>query len=182
VLGIGTNELVIILIFAFLLFGPDKLPGMGRTIGRALRQFREAQEGFTQVVQSEVVDPLTDAMNEPAKGKSSKKAASSAKDDADIEEGGDAAQHVETFAERRERLKAERLKAEQAAAQKKDAAQEGEPDIDGKEAEVGVSTAKGTDTQKSPESPGEAKASDTDTSAAALYSLAPRKEDGDAHD
>ncbi|NLH91605.1 MAG: twin-arginine translocase TatA/TatE family subunit [Atopobium sp.] len=182
-LGIGTNELVIILIFAFLLFGPDKLPGMGRTIGRALRQFREAQEGFTQVVQSEVVDPLTDAMNEPAKGKSSKKAASSAKDDADIEEGGDAAQHVETFAERRERLKAERLKAEQAAAaQKKDAAQEGKPDTDGNEAEAGSPAAKDATTQKPPESPVEAKASDTDTSAAALYSLAPRKEDGDAHD
>jgi TatA/E family protein of Tat protein translocase len=182
VLGIGTNELVIILIFAFLLFGPDKLPGMGRTIGRALRQFREAQEGFTQVVQSEVVDPLTDAMNEPAKGKSSKKAASSAKDDADIEEGGDAAQHVETFAERRERLKAERLKAEQAAAQKKDAAQEGKSDSNGNEAEAGSPAAKDADAQKPPESPGEAKASDTDTSAAALYSLAPRKEDGDAHD
>ncbi len=176
-LGIGTNELVIILVFAFLLFGPDKLPGMGRTIGRALRQFREAQEGFTQVVQSEVVDPLTDAMNEPSKGKSSKKSASSAEDDADIEEDSDAEPHVETFAERRERLK-----AEQAAAQKKNAAQEGEPDIDGKEAEVGVSTAKGTDTQKSPESPGEAKTSDTNISAATLYSLAPRKEDGDAHD
>ena len=54
--GIGSNELLIILLFAFLLFGPDKLPGMGRTIGRALRQFREAQEGFTSVVQSEVVD------------------------------------------------------------------------------------------------------------------------------
>jgi sec-independent protein translocase protein TatB len=177
VLGIGTNELAIILIFAFLLFGPDKLPGMGRTIGRALRQFREAQEGFTQVVQSEVVDPLTDAMDKPAKG-TSKKAASSAEDDADIEEGGDAAQHVETFAERRERLKAEQA----AAAQKKDAAQEGKPDTDGNEAEAGSPAAKDATTQKPPESPVEAKASDTDTSAAALYSLAPRKEDGDAHD
>ena len=40
--GIGGTELVIILIFGFLIFGPDKLPSMGRTIGRALRQAVEA--------------------------------------------------------------------------------------------------------------------------------------------
>lgn len=57
--GIGSTELAIILVFGFLLFGPDKLPQMGRTIGRALRQFRETQEKLTSVVQSEVVDPMT---------------------------------------------------------------------------------------------------------------------------
>ncbi|WP_050342776.1 twin-arginine translocase TatA/TatE family subunit [Olsenella sp. oral taxon 807] len=62
--GIGETELVIIVTFAFLLFGPDKLPGMGRTIGRVLRQFRDAQEGFTKVVQSEVLDPLNEAMGD----------------------------------------------------------------------------------------------------------------------
>ena len=62
--GIGETELVIIVVFGFLLFGPDKLPGMGRTIGRMLRQFREAQEGFTEVVQTEVMDPLNNVMNE----------------------------------------------------------------------------------------------------------------------
>ena len=35
--GIGEAELVIIVTFAFLLFGPDKLPGMGRTIGRIIQ-------------------------------------------------------------------------------------------------------------------------------------------------
>ena len=43
VLGIGGTELAIILIFGFLIFGPDRLPAMGRTIGRALRQFRQAE-------------------------------------------------------------------------------------------------------------------------------------------
>ena len=51
--GIGETELLIIVAFGFMIFGPDKLPGMGRTIGRALRQFRQAQEGFTEVVQTE---------------------------------------------------------------------------------------------------------------------------------
>ena len=65
--GIGESELALILLFAFLIFGPDKLPGMGRTIGRALRQFRNAQEGFTQVVQTEIVDPATEAMSDAPK-------------------------------------------------------------------------------------------------------------------
>ena len=63
--GIGSTELVIILVFGFLLFGPDKLPQMGRTIGRALRQFRETQEKLTAVVQTEVVDPMAVAAKKP---------------------------------------------------------------------------------------------------------------------
>ena len=62
--GIGETELALILIFAFMIFGPDKLPGMGKTLGRALRQFRNAQEGFTQVVQTEIVDPAAEAMGD----------------------------------------------------------------------------------------------------------------------
>lgn len=73
--GIGEAELVIIVTFAFLLFGPDKLPGMGRTIGRVLRQFRDAQEGFTEVVQSEVIDPLNEAMGDAGAQNSTKRAA-----------------------------------------------------------------------------------------------------------
>ena len=56
--GIGEMEFIIILLFGFMLFGPDRLPGAGRTIGRALRQFRTAQEDFTKVVRTEFVDPM----------------------------------------------------------------------------------------------------------------------------
>lgn len=56
--GIGDQELIIIVLVAFMLFGPDKLPGMGRTIGRMLKQFRDAQEDFNQVVKTELVDPM----------------------------------------------------------------------------------------------------------------------------
>ena len=56
--GIGEAEFAIIVIFGFMLFGPDKLPGMGRTIGRALKQFRTAQEDLTKVVQTEMIDPM----------------------------------------------------------------------------------------------------------------------------
>ena len=67
--GISSTELVIIVIFGFLLFGPDKLPQMGRTIGRALRQFRETQEKMTSMVQAEVIDPMAAAANAPVKPK-----------------------------------------------------------------------------------------------------------------
>ena len=45
--GIGETELALIFLFVFLLFGPDKLPGIGRTVGRALRQMRAAQDNVT---------------------------------------------------------------------------------------------------------------------------------------
>ena len=111
VFGIGETELVLILLFAFLVFGPDKLPGMGRTLGRALRQFQNAQEGFNKVVRADLLDPAADALHEkPKRSEQLKNAAS----DADRED----ADHQETFAERRARLKEEREAAEKAAAEK----------------------------------------------------------------
>lgn len=113
--GIGETELALILIFAFMIFGPDKLPGMGKTLGRALRQFRNAQEGFTQVVQTEIVDPAAEAMGDK---KPNRKRSEEFEEDADIEggEGKPAAKRSETFAERKARLEAERRAAEVAAA------------------------------------------------------------------
>ena len=111
VFGIGETELVLILLFAFLVFGPDKLPGMGRTLGRALRQFQNAQEGFNKVVRADLLDPAADALHEkPKRSEQLKNAAS----DADRED----TDHQETFAERRARLKEEREAAEKAAAEK----------------------------------------------------------------
>lgn len=112
--GIGEGELAIIVVFGFLLFGPDKLPQMGRTIGRAIRQFRETQEKMTAVVQSEIIDPVSEAASAPVKPK--KTAATD--DDSDVDE--DAAETAapakkETFAERRARLAAEKAASEGAA-------------------------------------------------------------------
>lgn len=55
--GIGANELVIILIFGFIIFGPDKLPGMAKTIGQAIAKFRSAQAEMNKVIKTEVYDP-----------------------------------------------------------------------------------------------------------------------------
>ena len=114
VFGIGEGELAIIVVFGFLLFGPDKLPQMGRTIGRAIRQFRETQEKMTAVVQSEIIDPVSEAASAPVKPKK----AAAVDDDSDVDE--DAAETAtpakkETFAERRARLAAEKAASEGAA-------------------------------------------------------------------
>ena len=128
--GIGEGELAIIVVFGFLLFGPDKLPQMGRTIGRAIRQFRETQEKMTAVVQSEIIDPVSEAASAPVKPK---KAA--VDDDSDADE--DAAETAapakkETFAERRARLAAEKA-ASEGAAEGENAAEE--PATEGAEPE-----------------------------------------------
>jgi sec-independent protein translocase protein TatB/colicin import membrane protein len=52
VFGIGGFELFLILLFAFLIFGPDKLPAMAKTLGRAIAKFREAQEGMSEQLKS----------------------------------------------------------------------------------------------------------------------------------
>ena len=131
VFGIGEGELAIIVVFGFLLFGPDKLPQMGRTIGRAIRQFRETQEKMTAVVQSEIIDPVSEAASAPVKPKK----AAATDDDSDADE--DAAETAapakkETFAERRARLAAEKA-ASEGAAEGEGAAEETE--AEGAEAE-----------------------------------------------
>ena len=121
--GIREGELAIIVVFGFLLFGPDKLPQMGRTIGRAIRQFRETQEKMTAVVQSEIIDPVSEAASAPVKPK---KAAVDDDSDADEDAAGTAAPaKKETFAERRARLAAEKA-ASEAAAEGEGAAEESE--------------------------------------------------------
>lgn len=161
--GIGEGELAIIVVFGFLLFGPDKLPQMGRTIGRAIRQFRETQEKMTAVVQSEIIDPVSEAASAPVKPK---KAA--ADDDSDADE--DAAETAapakkETFAERRARLAAEKA-ASEGAAEGEGAAEESE--AEGAEAEPAAAAVE-------PEPAAEPEPEPAEPTTADLYARRPRK-------
>lgn len=164
--GIGEGELAIIVVFGFLLFGPDKLPQMGRTIGRAIRQFRETQEKMTAVVQSEIIDPVSEAASAPVKPK---KAA--VDDDSDADE--DAAETAapakkETFAERRARLAAEKA-ASEAAAKGEGAAEESEAEG----AEPAAATAAAVEPESATEPEPEPEPAEPTT--ADLYARRPRK-------
>lgn len=161
--GIGEGELAIIVVFGFLLFGPDKLPQMGRTIGRAIRQFRETQEKMTAVVQSEIIDPVSEAASAPVKPK---KAAVDDDSDADEDAVETAAPaKKETFAERRARLAAEKA-ASEAAAEGEGAAEESE--AEGAEAEPATATVESEPAAEPEPEPAEPTTAD-------LYARRPRK-------
>lgn len=164
--GIGEGELAIIVVFGFLLFGPDKLPQMGRTIGRAIRQFRETQEKMTAVVQSEIIDPVSEAASAPVKPKK----AAATDDDSDADE--DAAETAapakkETFAERRARLAAEKAASESAA--------EGEGAAEEAEAEGPEPAAAGSETAVAVEPAPAAEPEPAEPTTADLYARRPRK-------
>jgi Tat protein translocase TatB subunit len=55
VLGsLGFPEIAMILLVALLLFGPRKMPQIGKTIGRALAEFRRASNDFKRTIEDEV--------------------------------------------------------------------------------------------------------------------------------
>lgn len=52
--GIGGTELLIIAVFALLIFGPDKLPQLARTVGRFAREFRRYQDMMESTIRAEI--------------------------------------------------------------------------------------------------------------------------------
>lgn len=44
--GIGLPEMAVIFVVALLVFGPKKLPEIGRSLGKAIRGFQEASKDF----------------------------------------------------------------------------------------------------------------------------------------
>lgn len=164
--GIGEGELAIIVVFGFLLFGPDKLPQMGRTIGRAIRQFRETQEKMTAVVQSEIIDPVSEAASAPVKPKK----AAATDDDSDADEDATetaAPAKKETFAERRARLAAEKAASEGAAEGENAAEEPATEGADAGSADVAAESASTAEPEPEPE-PAEPTTAD-------LYARRPRK-------
>ncbi len=50
----GLPELGVILLIALVLFGPSKLPQIGKSVGKALREFRESSTEVTKAIQEGV--------------------------------------------------------------------------------------------------------------------------------
>ena len=92
--GIGGFELFIILLFGFLIFGPDKLPEIAKTVGTAISKFKKAQDEMSAVLKSEVMEAGAESDKKPKS-----KTSGSAED----------ASAVESFAERKARYDKERV-------------------------------------------------------------------------
>jgi sec-independent protein translocase protein TatA len=66
-LNIGPQELFIILVIALLVVGPQRLPALGRSIGRGLRELRKAQDEVKRTIQVNLDDePPTGSSATPA--------------------------------------------------------------------------------------------------------------------
>lgn len=59
--GIGGPELVFIFILALLIFGPKRLPQIGRTIGKGMAEFRRASTELQRAVNTQLEEPQTPA-------------------------------------------------------------------------------------------------------------------------
>jgi sec-independent protein translocase protein TatA len=51
--SIGFGEIVIVLLFALIIFGPKRLPEMGRTVGKGLKEFRKAAADLRQELETD---------------------------------------------------------------------------------------------------------------------------------
>lgn len=64
---LGTQELIVIFIVAFLVFGPKKLPELGRTLGKGIRELKEAMRGVRASIE-EAGDDVMEEMQEAKTG------------------------------------------------------------------------------------------------------------------
>ena len=66
---IGLQEMLVISVLALLVFGPSKLPELGRMVGRAMREFRRASDEFRSTVETNLhindPDPLPEIHSPP---------------------------------------------------------------------------------------------------------------------
>jgi TatA/E family protein of Tat protein translocase len=51
-LDIGFQEILVLMVIALIVFGPDKLPDLGRRLGRAMREFRRASDEFRTTIET----------------------------------------------------------------------------------------------------------------------------------
>jgi sec-independent protein translocase protein TatA len=76
IFGIGLPEMALIMTLALLIFGPKKLPEIGRSMGKAIRGFQEASKEFetefkkeAERIEKVVTDPPMQAKLEPPEPK-----------------------------------------------------------------------------------------------------------------
>jgi TatA/E family protein of Tat protein translocase len=53
-MGLGVSEVILILVIGLIVFGPRKLPELGKSLGQAMAQFRKASDEFKRTWEQEV--------------------------------------------------------------------------------------------------------------------------------
>jgi sec-independent protein translocase protein TatA len=61
--SVGPTELIIVLVIALLVLGPKRLPEVGRSVGRGMREFKDSISGVTRDEDEDDAKPL----KQPAK-------------------------------------------------------------------------------------------------------------------
>ncbi len=56
-LGVGPPELILILVIALVVFGPGKLPDLGKALGTSMREFRKATDEIQGAISLESAEP-----------------------------------------------------------------------------------------------------------------------------
>ena len=64
--GIGIPELILILIVGLIVFGPSKLPEVGRAVGKGLREFKKASSALQATLNAPDPEPHPTATDNPA--------------------------------------------------------------------------------------------------------------------
>lgn len=72
VFGVGLPEMILIMVLALLVFGPKKLPEIGRSLGKAIRGFQEASKEFetefkreAERIEKTVTEPMKASLENP---------------------------------------------------------------------------------------------------------------------
>lgn len=134
--GIGGFELFLIILFGFLIFGPDKLPEIAKTVGMAINKFKKAKDEMDGVIREEVFDPTADEpFKNPAKVIDRAHGV--------VKEKVARAEHEETFAERKARYDREREERKKRA----EIDQQKQAEIDANRAKMRAEAAKKAEAQ-----------------------------------
>ena len=58
--GLGLPELIVILLLALVIFGPKKLPELGKNLGKGLKSFKKGLDDASEEFKAEVTEPKSE--------------------------------------------------------------------------------------------------------------------------
>ena len=60
--GLGATELVLIIVLALIVFGPNKLPEVGSALGRTIKEFKQSAREVENEFKEEITKPINDTV------------------------------------------------------------------------------------------------------------------------